>query len=96
MTEQKLNQDAQILNEESIIINLTFISDLITELFELAQLRTELRQSQSAAAASHAQQTLFFMITLSFQSFNECDFSLHIACIIFSTLFSIEVVFVRN
>jgi len=54
VTEQKLNQDAQILNEESIIINLTFISDLITKLFELAQLRTELRQSQSAAAASHA------------------------------------------
>ena len=91
-----MNQDAQILNEELIIINIAFVSDLITEFFELAQLWTELKQSQSVATASHAQQTSFFMITLSFQSLNERNFSLHIACIIFLTLFSIKVVFFHN
>jgi len=96
VTEQKLNQDAQILTKESIIINIAFISDLITELFKLAQLRTELKQSQLTAAASHSQQTSFFMITLSSQSLNERDFSLHIACMIFSILFSIEVLFFNS
>ncbi len=95
-TEQKSNQDAQILNEKLIIIDITFIFDLIIELFKLAQLQTELKQLESAAAASHAQQTSFFMITLSFQSLNERNFSLHIACIIFLTLFSIKVVFFHN
>jgi len=66
------------LNKELIIINIAFISDLIIELFKLTQLQTELKQSQSVAAASHAQQTSFFMITLSSHSFDECDFSLHI------------------
>jgi len=65
VTEQKLNQDAQILTKELIIIDITFIFDLIIELFELAQLRIELKQSQLAAAALRSQQTLFFMITLS-------------------------------
>jgi len=46
VTKQELNQDAQILTKESIIIDIAFVSDLITELFELAQLRTELKQSQ--------------------------------------------------
>ncbi len=96
VTEQKLNQDAQILTKESIIINIAFISDLITELFKLAQLRTELKQSQLIAAASHSQQTSFFMITLSSQPLNERDFSLHIACMIFSILFSIEVLFFNS
>jgi len=52
--------------------------------------------TQSAAAASRSQQTSFFMITLSSQSLNERDFSLHIAHMIFSTLFSIEVVFFNS
>ncbi len=84
------------MNEELIIIDITFISDLITELFELTQLWTELKQLQSVTAALYAQQTLFFMITLSFRSLNERNFSLHIACMIFSTFFSIEVVFFNN
>jgi len=67
VTEQELNQDAQILTKESIIINIAFISDLITELFELTQLRTELKQSQSAAAALHSQQTSFFMMLRVYQ-----------------------------
>jgi len=96
VTKQELNQDAQILMKESIIIDITFISDLVTELFKLAQLRTELRQSQLAAAALHSQQTSFFMITLSFRFLNERDFSLHIACMIFSTLFSIKVIFFNS
>ena len=96
MTEQELNQDAQILMKELIIIDITFISDLIIEFFKLTQLWTELKQSQSAAVASHSQQTLFFMITLSSWSLNERDFSLHIACMIFSTLFSIEIIFFNS
>jgi len=91
-----LNQEFQILNEESIIIDIAFISDLITQLFKLAQLQTKLKQFQSVAAASCAQQTLFFMITLSFHFLNERDFSLHIAHMIFSTLFSIEVIFFNS
>ncbi len=82
--------------KESIIIDITFISDLVTELFKLAQLQTELKQSQLAAAALHSQQTSFFMITLSFRFLNERDFSLHIACMIFSTLFSIKVIFFNS
>jgi len=96
VTKQELNQDAQILMKESIIIDITFISDLVTELFKLAQLQTELKQSQLAAAALHSQQTSFFMITLSFRFLNERDFSLHIACMIFSTLFSIKVIFFNS
>jgi len=64
VTEQKLNQDAQILMKELIIIDIAFVFNLIIELFEFTQLQTELKQSQSAAAASHSQQTSFFMITL--------------------------------
>jgi len=82
--------------KELIIINIAFVSDLIIELFKLAQLQTELKQSQSAAAASRSQQTLFFMITLNFHSLNEHDFSLHIAHMIFSILFSIEVIFFNS
>ncbi len=96
VTEQKLNQDAQILTKELIIIDIAFIFDLIIELFKLTQLRIELKQSQLAAAALRSQQTLFFMITLSSRSLNERDFSLHIACMIFSTLFSIEVIFFNS
>jgi len=38
VTEQELNQDAQILMKELIIIDITFISDLIIEFFKLTQL----------------------------------------------------------
>jgi len=38
VTEQKLNQDAQILTKELIIIDIAFVFDLIIELFKLAQL----------------------------------------------------------
>jgi len=34
VTEQKLNQDAQILTKELIIIDIAFIFNLITKLFE--------------------------------------------------------------
>ncbi len=91
-----MNQDAEILNAKLIIINITFISDLITELFKLTQLWTELKQFQFTAAALHAQQTLFFMITLNSWSLNERDFSLHITHMIFSTLFSIKVIFFNS
>ena len=53
-------------------------------------------RSQSAAAASRSQQTSFFMITLSSRSLNKRDFSLHIAYMIFSTLFSIEIIFFNS
>ncbi len=96
VTEQELNQDVQILMKELIIIDIAFVFELIIELFKLAQLQTELKQSQSVTAASHAQQTSFFMITLSSCSLNKRDFSLHIAHMIFSILFSIEVVFFNN
>jgi len=63
VTEQELNHDVQILMKELIIIDIAFVFELIIELFKLAQLQTELKQSQSVTAASHAQQTSFFMIT---------------------------------
>jgi len=34
VTEQELNQDAQILTKDLIIIDIAFIFNLITELFE--------------------------------------------------------------
>ncbi len=93
---QGSNQDAQILTKELIIIDIAFVSDLITELFELAQLRTELKQLEPTAAALRAQQTSFFMATLSSRSLNERDLSLHIARMTFPTLFPIEAVFFNS
>ncbi len=84
------------MNKELIIINITFIFDLIIKLFEFTQLWTELKQSQSVTAALHTQQTSFFMITLSSHSLNEHDFSLHIVHMIFSTFFSIKVIFFNS